>query len=112
MKLTWLQILSSLQCLGIFQQGMWLLDQRITTIVQNELWSFGHIAKYCFKIWVLGIFSIIITYIRDLYMMQGREDENGNSSGRSGVRLSCRLAKDKILSFNKLCSFLTGRQWL
>ena len=46
----------------------------------------------------------------DLYIMQAREDENGNSSGRSGVRLSCRLAKDKILSFNKLCSFLTGRQ--
>ena len=45
-------------------------------------------AKYCLKISVLhiNVLCIIVSSIRDLYMMQGQECQDGNDSGR-GKRL-------------------------
>lgn len=60
----------------------------ITTLVQKELRSFSLIANYCFKIWVLGINVLCIIVqsdTRDLFTMQGREGQDGNSCRRGKV---------------------------
>ena len=73
---------------------------RITTILQNELRSFGLIAKHYFKIWVLciNVLCIIVSNIRNFYAMQGREGQEGSAVDEGNFRVSCRVAKEKKLN--------------
>ena len=52
------------------------------------------------KFWGLGInvLCIIVGNIRDIYTMQGREGQDWNGSGRGKLRVSCHVAKDKMLN--------------
>ena len=62
--------------------------------MQNELQSFGLIAKFCLEIWVLGIkvFRIIVDNIRDLHTIHGREGETGTAVDVENFRVSRRVA--------------------
>ena len=66
------------------------------------------IAKYCFKIWVLGINVLSASLLATLGTFTRCKDGKAKTATAvdAGNFAPCRFAKDKMLSFNKLLFFV------